>query len=134
MLPTLHSGPTRHRRLLHIVDRLDATDQAAVLAFAEFLLQRKAKAEDAQPPKDMAPHPIPRPEKESVVGAIKRLAKTYPMLDRQAMLHETSTLMGEHVMQGREAKAVIDDLEALFARHYDFFCQKQGKGEESEDG
>jgi hypothetical protein len=40
------------------------------------------------------------------------------MLDRSAMLNDTSTLMGAHVLQGRSASVVVDELEALFARHY----------------
>ena len=35
------------------------------------------------------------------------------------MLHETSALMAAHVLQGREASAVIDELEALFATRYE---------------
>jgi hypothetical protein len=34
------------------------------------------------------------------------------------MLNETSGLMTEHLMQGRPAPEVIDELEALFRRHY----------------
>jgi hypothetical protein len=40
------------------------------------------------------------------------------MLDRHLMLDETSTLMAGHVLRGRPARDVIDELEALFARHY----------------
>jgi hypothetical protein len=44
------------------------------------------------------------------------------MLDPGAMLNETSALMAAHVLQGRDAGAVIDDLERLFLAHY----QSQG--------
>ena len=129
MLPTLGPQSSAHRKLLQVVSRLKAADQAAVLAFAEFLLHRHLEGKPMEEPKVLTPHPIPRPMEESVVGAIKRLAKTYHMLDREEMLHETSSLMGEHVMQGRSAKEVIDDLEVLFVRHYERF-QKGYEGNE----
>ena len=44
--------------------------------------------------------------------------RVYPMLDRERMLSETSGLMAAHTLQGRAAKEVIDDLEAMFERHY----------------
>jgi hypothetical protein len=47
---------------------------------------------------------MPRPSQESVVAAIKRLSKTYEMLDRGPMLNETSALMSAHVLQGRPVK------------------------------
>lgn len=105
----------QERRLLQVVRDLAPGDAEAVVAFAEFLAQR------AQPAVAAAPSPIdiPRPEKESVVKAIKRLAATYPMLDRGKMLNETSMLMTQHVMQGRDAVEVIDELEILFRRHYE---------------
>lgn len=96
---------------------LAAEERETLLAFAEFLLQRGAAApEPHRGPRE--PIPVPRPTTESVVAAIKRLSKTYQMLDRGPMLNETSALMSAHVLQGRSANEVIDDLEALFARHY----------------
>lgn len=101
------------RRLLACFRRLPAEHQSTLLEFAEFLL---ARTEPVAP--DTTPKPIPRPEEESVIGAIKRLSETYHMLDRSKMLHETSGLMAQHVMQGREAGEVIDELEIVFRRHY----------------
>ena len=103
------------KRLQQLARDLSAEDLASLLAFAEFLLQRaQPGVAEVAPPID-----IPRPEQESVVKAIKRLAATYPMLDRSKMLNETSILMTQHVMQGREAVEVIDELEILFRRHYE---------------
>ncbi len=108
------------RRLLKAFAGLTPEQQATVADFAEFLAARGAGEEaDAEPAPPAEPVPIPRPEKESVVAAIKRLTATYPMLERSAMLNETSSLMTQHVVQGRPAREVIDDLEALFRRHYD---------------
>lgn len=52
------------------------------------------------------------------MAAIKRLAASYPMLDRDLMFDEISGLMSEHVLHGRGANEVIDALEAVFARQY----------------
>jgi hypothetical protein len=71
---------------------------------------------EQRPP--LEPRAVSRPTKESVVGAIKRLSHSYHMLDRGAMLHETSTLMAAQVLHGRPAPEVIDELEDLFARCY----------------
>ena len=65
------------------------------------------------------PKEIPRPREESVVAAIRRLSETYYMIDKSVLLSETSGLMSAHIMQGRPAEAVIDELEALFSNHYE---------------
>jgi hypothetical protein len=41
------------------------------------------------------------------------------MLDKAKMLNETSALMAQHIMQGRDAEEVIDELEQVFATHYE---------------
>ncbi len=102
-------------RLREIFEALPEAPQATLLDFAEFLAAR-------HPPAHLPmgePEDIPRPPRESVVKAIKRLSATYPMLDRSTMLNDTSSLMSQHIMQGRSAKEVIDDLEALFHREYE---------------
>ena len=40
------------------------------------------------------------------------------MLDKAAMLNETSMLMTQHIMHGRAAADVIDELEDLFEQQY----------------
>jgi len=65
------------------------------------------------------PKPIPRPEKETVIKAIKRLRMTYPMVDKETVLHPISGLMSQHIMQGKAAYLVIDDLELLFSTQYE---------------
>lgn len=105
------------KRIGELLGRLSAEDQQTLVAFAEFLASRpSAPAAPAEIPR---PEPIPRPEKESVIAAIKRLSATYHMLDRDKMFHEASSLMAQHVMQGREAVEVIDELEVVFQRHYE---------------
>jgi len=102
------------KRLREILAELPETQAVALLEFAEFLASRYSGPKEITAPLD-----IPRPEKESVVKAIKRLGATYPMVDRSKMLNETSVLMTQHVISGRSAVEVIDDLEVLFRRHYE---------------
>ncbi len=112
------------KRLTEIVQRLPAEQAAALLEFAEFLLVRhgtigteeRAVAKTAEIP---APLDIARPAEESVVKAVKRLRATYPMLDARKLLDETSALMTQHVMQGRDKIEVIEELEILFRTHYE---------------
>lgn len=136
MLYTKPSTP-HERRLTKIYRGLDATDRRALLAFAEFLANGGGdRHRPADTPADVAqPEPLPRPEQETVIGAIRRLSVSYGMLDRGAMLHETSALMSAHVLQGRKASAVIDDLEALFERHYARYrdgIEGRGRGKEAD--
>ena len=105
------------RQLVKLYRSLEPADRDTLLAFGEFLAVRDAPdVQKAQGP--LEPERIPRPRQESVVGAIKRLSRSYFMLDRSLMLNDTSTLMGAHVLQGRPADEVIDELEALFAKSY----------------
>ncbi len=113
--------PRDERHLTRLYRGLDEESRVTLLRFAEFLSatgnDRDAGAL-AQRPALAEPEFIARPLVESVVGAIKRLSLSYPMLDRRRMLDETSILMAAHVLNGRPSRDVIDELEALFARHY----------------
>jgi hypothetical protein len=102
------------KRLREILGELPETQAVALLEYAEFLAARYSGPKEITAPLD-----IPRPEKESVVKAIKRLGATYPMIDRSKMLNETSVLMTQHVISGRDAVEVIDELEILFRRQYE---------------
>ncbi len=119
------STAPRERRLLDCFRRLSPEQQDTLVAFAEFLAERTDPGEAARQPLP-APEPIPRPAEESVVKAIKRLTHTYPMVERSKVLGETSDLVSQHVLKGREAAAVIDDLEAIFRRHYERLVEEQG--------
>lgn len=103
------------KRLREILDQLPAAQAEQLLEFAEFLLSRHASTV----PASTEPLDIPRPDEESVVRAIKRLRETYPMLDAAKLLNETSMLMTQHVVQGRNSVEVIDELEVLFRTHYE---------------
>jgi hypothetical protein len=100
--------------LVRIFRSLPTSERTSLLDFAEFLAARQP----AEP--EPAPEPVglPRPPTETVIAAIRRLSQTYPMLERGAMLNETSALMSAHVLQGQDAARTIDALESLFARYY----------------
>jgi hypothetical protein len=105
----------REQKLLELYRGLprDVADQ--LLTFAEFLAQRNTQTETIP----MAPLEIPRPDEETVIGAVKRLSRTYPMLNKDAMLHETSGLVAQHLLHGRPATEVIDELESMFRHQYE---------------
>jgi hypothetical protein len=104
-------------QLVAIWRQLGAGDRASLLAFAEFLQQRGTTS-NPPPARVAEPEVIERPAEESVVAALKRLSKTYPMIDKSEMLSATSDLVATHIMQGTEASAVIDQLEEIFSEHY----------------
>jgi len=122
--------PEQKDALTALLDQLPAADLEAVTRFAEFLLSRSAgtpvnRIHDNIPPVPAAtpvevpqPEAIQRPDDERVVAAVKRLSKTYYMLDKKKMLSVTSDLVTQHILQGRDAAEVIDELESLFEQHY----------------
>ena len=113
---------TPEEQLLAVWRHLGAGDRATVLAFAEFLQQRGTTADQrpvpSPPPGVPEPEAIERPAEESVVAALKRLSKTYPMIDKSEMLSATSDLVATHIMQGTAVGPVIDQLEEIFSEHY----------------
>lgn len=82
------------------------------MAFAEFLSEAQPAAADA------VPLAIERPADETVVMAIRRLARAYPMLERRRLVGDASRFLAQHALEGRDAKEVIDALELVFERHY----------------
>ncbi len=115
--------------MLKLLGKLPSAERESLLAFAEFLAQRTHGAAAQSILRE--PQPYPRPEQESVVGAIKRLSRTYDMLDPGALLNETSALMSAHLLQGRAAPEVIDALETLFAHHYSHYRTQHAQHIES---
>ena len=121
---------TTEKHLLQLFSRLTAGDQASLLAFAEFLGSRGASETAVVRRKPVVipdPEQIDRPQQESIVGCLKRLAKTYPMLDKNEMLKATSDLVATNIMQGGDTVAAVDELERIFRDHYEQL--KAGTGE-----
>ena len=114
----------QQKKILDVIEQLSPADGDAVTSFAEFLLSRSGTPVTTSPVVPAAraevpePEPVPRPQEERVVAAVKRLSKTYFMLDKSKMLGATSDLVTQHVMQGREAAEVIDELEQVFTDQY----------------
>ena len=119
-MPKKRPRNAEQARLLDLIETLSPEQQRHLLSYAEYMAANSAGLERVtEPEPPLEPLAIPRPADETVVAAIRRLAATYPMLDRDPLLHETSALMGAHIMQGRPAPQVIDELEILFRRHYE---------------
>jgi hypothetical protein len=120
------------RRLLKLFKRLDERDQCSLIAFAEFLHQREGSTDrDYDQELSLEPTLIERPEEESVVAAIKRLTSSYHMLDTSTLLTETSSLMTSHLIHGKSAPDVIDELELLFTQQYEVFLDNKNSGEDT---
>jgi hypothetical protein len=101
------------KKLLELFQNLQPDQQETLIAFAEFLVARNGGQPSA------VPLPIERPGEETVVMAIRRLVRTYPMLDRRSLMTDASQIMAQHALEGRAAEEVIDELELVFARHYE---------------
>ena len=124
----------QERELIKLYKSLDEANKETFLAFGEFLKTR-ANPENPQTVVESLLVDIPRPETESVIKAIKRLSATYPMVDKETILHPISNLMTSHTIQGRKAPEVIDDLQDLFLSEYESLKNYQdnknkGSGEE----
>ena len=108
------------RRLLALFEAMNSTGRGMLLEYAGFLAARHARATVALEPQEIA-----RPETETVVAAIRRLTETFPMLERDTLFNEAAGLMAQHIMHGRPAPEVIDELEVLFRRHYGLFVERR---------
>ena len=106
------------KKLLELFGKLDDRQGEQLIAFAEFLAARAPQGNDAELFAAAEPLSIARPATETVVMAIKRLTRTYPMLDRRKLFTDTSRYMAQHALEGRPAAEVIDELEVMFSRHY----------------
>lgn len=116
---------SEEKEALKLFRALSKVQQQTVTSFMGFLL---SQGENAPASKPLAPDMTPRPDKESVVKAIKRLRATYHMLDQNRLFNETSQHMTSHLLHGKPAAEVIDELEAMFARHYQH-CLDDARGD-----
>jgi len=120
MMPA--QGSKEERQLIKLYQSLTEADRQTLLSFAEFLQAKNTSSDHQYTEEELVssePLELPRPEKESVVKAIKRLTRNYPMVDKESILHPISGLMTSHILQGRSVNEVIDDLEALFLKEYE---------------
>lgn len=103
------------QKLSEIFFSLNESGQQSLLDYALFLTQQHKKDQTEFP----EPELIQREEGETVIAAIKRLKKSYAMLNMDKLLNETSTFTAQYMLQGRDVDEVIDDLEKTFVKHYD---------------
>jgi hypothetical protein len=99
----------QERRLLDLFHRLDGRGRDSLLDFAEFLAGRLPAPRRG---------PIERPAQETVVQAIRRLNRAYPSLKRHRLMPRVEQLLASHMVDGRPAGEVIDEIEALFAAEH----------------
>ena len=119
LVPKKRKKPGREIRLASLSELATGLPDEALqtlLEFAEFLAQ-KHPAGDKVP--DLEIVPIERPPGESVIAAIRRLAKTYPMLDRDVLFQQTSQAMSDHVLREVTDSESIDRLEEVFRKEYE---------------
>lgn len=103
-------------------------DEAAqqLLDFAEFLASRHTH-QGSEALEIPLPEKIIRPDKESVVVAVKRLSATYPMINKDKLLDQTSSLVSQNMLQGRDTVEVIDELEIIFKKHYQILLEESNQ-------
>jgi len=113
--------------LTDLYEAMDDQRKQSLSDFADFLYaQADPVLKDIPPPDD-----IPRPEAETVVGAIKRLKLTYPMIGSMTVFSAASALMTEHMVNGRNVVEVIDEMEVLFVTAYDELLEENAPAAES---
>jgi hypothetical protein len=59
------------------------------------------------------------------VHVVRRLNGSYPMLDRARLLQPVGDLLSQHLVDGRAAAGVIEELEALYAAAYAAFLKSR---------
>jgi hypothetical protein len=102
------------KKLINLYESLDEERQQSLSDFADFLLAKSGPVLKEIPP----PEDIPRPEKETVVGAVKRLKLKYHMVESMSVFSAASALMTDHMVKGRDAVEVVDEMEGLFHDAY----------------
>lgn len=114
--------------LIDLYQALDDSRKKSLSDFADFLYaQAEPVAKEVQAPDD-----IPRPEQETVVGAIKRLKATYHMVGSMSVFSEASALMTDHMVKGRDVVEVIDEMEVLFEDAYKKLVQESNRNGEQQ--
>lgn len=103
-------------RLMAIWRRLGEADRHALWRYALFLDASRSEA----PPAEVPTIPIltPAPPGETAVAALKRLKRSYPMIEADAgLLDEASRLIMERMFGAPDAE-VIGRLEAIFRERW----------------
>ena len=115
--------------LIDLYQAMDDSRKKSLSDFADFLYAQAEPIVKEIPP----PENVPRPEQETVVGAIKRLKVTYHMVESMAVFSEASSLMTDHMVKGRDVVEVIDEMEVLFEDAYKKLVQGNSKNSEQQE-
>ena len=126
MIPQKKSGVSRKSRVAALAELAEQLPESALISLQEFAEFLHGKHPPEAPPA-LEIVPIPRPEEEGVIPAIKRLTKTYPMLDKKVLFEQTSAAMSAHVLHNVSAQESIDRLEEVFRKEYEAFVLKAGE-------
>jgi hypothetical protein len=116
--------------LVDLYESMDDERKQSLCDFADFLFAKSGPVKKEIPP----PEDIPRPEIETVVGAVKRLKSKYHMVESMSVFSEASALMTDHMVKGRDVIEVIDEMEILFENAYNKLLEavEQNSGQASE--
>ena len=102
------------KELIDLYDAMDDERKLSLCDFADFLYAKAGPVVKEIPP----PEDVPRPEQETVVGAVKRLKTKYHMVESMTVFSAASSLMTDHMVKGRDVAEVIDEMEVLFEEAY----------------
>lgn len=110
----MSSKAKNSQALIDLYESMDEERKLSLSDFADFLYAKADPVVKEIPP----PEDIPRPEVETVVGAVKRLKGKYHMVESMSVFSEASALMTDHMVKGRDVIEVIDEMEILFEGAY----------------
>ena len=121
--------PSNVTHLTDLIQKLDENSLRSLLDYAEFLLARQPETEEERDQLEAAAEPLEPAhespsENETVIGALKRLRRTYSMLDTDKLFNQASALMSSHMLEGKPAESVIAELESLFDEHYHLYVEQ----------
>ena len=108
--------------LVELYEAMDDERKRSLCDFADFLYAKAEPVSKEVP----APEDVPRPSKETVVGAVKRLKAKYHMVESMTVFSAASALMTDHMVKGRDVVEVIDEMELLFEDAYQQLLQASG--------
>ncbi len=110
----MSSRAKNSQALIDLYESMDEERKLSLSDFADFLYAKAGPVVKEIPP----PEEIPRPEVETVVGAVKRLKGKYFMIESMSVFSTASALMTDHMVKGRDVIEVIDEMEILFEAAY----------------
>ncbi len=110
------------KALIELYESMDDERKRSLCDFADFLYAKADPISKEIP----APEDVPRPQRETVVGAVKRLKTKYHMVESMTVFSAASALMTDHMVKGRDVVEVINEMEVLFEDAYDKLLQASG--------